>query len=108
VSFCEFLAQGWNATALAALAGAVIAIIIEYFPAFQDLPPRTRQLVYMGLCVLGGGGMWGIALWQGCPAVPDWWTVVQAIVRAWGIAFGVGTGLHAVIVALGLGYKAKP
>jgi len=98
MSFCEFLSQGWAAESLAALVGVILAIIIEYWPAYEELPARTKQLVYMGLCVLVGFGTWGVALAYGCPAA-DWWTVLQAVWGA-GMAFFAGTAAHRVHVAL--------
>jgi len=90
VEYCEFLLQGWNAEGLALLVGVVIAIVIEYWPAYQSLPPKWKQLAYLGICVLLGFGTWGIALAYGCEAMANWWQVVQAIVGA----FAGGTAAH--------------
>jgi hypothetical protein len=106
MSFCTFLAQGWNAVALAALVGAAIAVIIEFWAGYQDLAAKWKQLVFLGLCLLFSFVMWLAAGWQGCAGVPDWWTVLLAALEASGIAFGAGTLLHRVVVALGLGYKS--
>jgi len=51
--------------------------------------------------------MWGVAGWQSCPDLPDWFTVLQAALQAGGLAFGTGTLIHQVVKALGLGYKAR-
>lgn len=107
MSFCDFLAQGWNAVALAALVGGIIALVIEYWPGYQDLAGKWKQLVFLGLCLGLGFALWGAARAQGCPDVPDWWTVLVAALEAAGVAFGAGTLLHRLVVALGLGYKPQ-
>lgn len=95
MELCEFLSQAWVGDGLAALVAAVIAIIVEYWPAYQDLAPRTKQLVYMALCVVIGAGTWLIAPLVGCPRA-DWWTLVQAIFAA----FFAGTLAHRVHTSL--------
>ncbi len=107
MSFCQFLSQGWSAERLAIIVGVIVAIVIEYWPAYQDLPAKWKQLVFAGICLVWAFASWGIALWQGCPDVPDWWIVLQAVIAAAGLAFGAGTLIHRLIVALGLGYKPK-
>jgi hypothetical protein len=107
MDFCTFLAQGWNAVALAALVGALIAIVIEYWPGYNDLAAKWKQLIFAGLCLGVAFAAWGIAGWQGCPNIPDWWTVLMAALQAAGVAFGAGTLIHRVVVAVGLGAKPK-
>lgn len=105
MSFCAFLAQGWNPVWLAAAVGAVLALIIEYWPAFQNIPARWKPVVFLGCCLALAFAGWGMALWQKCAGVPDWWTVLQAALQAAGLSFGAGTLFHRLVRALGLGYQ---
>jgi len=107
MSFCQFLSQGWNAVWLAAAVGALTAVIIEYWPAFQDIPAKWKSVVFLGLCLGLAFIMWGVAGWQGCAGLPDWWTVLMAALEAAGVALGAGTLLHRVVKVLGLGYKPR-
>lgn len=107
MSFCDFLAQGWNAVWLAAAVGTLTAIIIEYWPAFQNIPDKWKQPIFAAMCLALAFSMWGGAGWQGCAGLPDWWLVLQAALEAGGLAFGAGTMIHRLVVALGLGYKPR-
>ncbi len=101
--FCEFLAQGWNAAGVGAGLAAIAAVIIEYFPAFQEWPAKKKQLVYLAICLVIGFGSWGGAMAAGCGEIPDWWTVLVAAWTAFRngvVAFGAGTVIHMVHAAL--------
>ncbi len=101
--FCEFLAQGWNEAGIGAGLAALVALIIEYFPGFQEWPAKKKQLVYLGICLGLGFGSWGIAMVAGCVELPNWWTVLVAAWQAFRngiVAFGAGTVVHAIHAAL--------
>ncbi len=101
--FCDFLSQGWNEVGVGAGLAVIVALIIEYFPGFQEWPAKKKQLVYLAICLAIGFGSWGVAIVAGCVGLPDWWAVLVAAWQAFRngiVAFGAGTAVHALHAAL--------
>jgi hypothetical protein len=74
-----------SSTGVAAAAGIVLSWVIEYWPAYEALAPKTKRLAYFGLCLVLPIGAallrWGLgyvdltfdpllwhALWNGAAA----------------------------------------
>lgn len=103
MGFCDFLSRAWNVEGLSAIVAVVLSLIIEYIPAYNGLLPKTKQLIYLGICGAIGFGFFGAALIAGCQNVATWWDVlviVWMVFRAGIPAVGAGTMIHAAHAAL--------
>lgn len=78
---------------LAGIVAALVSLVIEYWPAYQDLDKRWKKLSFLGMCfVIGVGsaalrGAMGYVAWSFDPLI--WHAVWNAFA-----AFGIGTTAH--------------
>ena len=93
--------MGWNefldflqGPGISIVVGVILSLVIEYWPKFQALEPKWKQLVFAGLCfvvpLLGALGMCvsGFAVWGDWSNL--WW---PALVNG-GSAFFSGSMTH--------------
>lgn len=92
IGFEDFLVYLVSPTGIAAAAGFVLSMLIEYLPVFQELADKWKQLVFFGLCEAVPLAATGLGIWllQWVPTVELFWLAIQAGY----IAFGTGTVLH--------------
>ena len=94
ISWAEFLRYCSNPTAIPIIVGVLLSWILEYVPSFENLEPRYKRLVVLGLSMvvpLSAAGL-GV-LTAGWPGTWDltWWPAIVA----GALAFGSGTVAHA-------------
>jgi len=94
MSWSEFL-QYAASPGIAAIVGAILSVVVEYLPEYDNLEPKWKRLVFFGLCMVvplaatalaiatGEWGAWGD--WAG-----TWWPALVAGFAAG----GVGTVIH--------------
>lgn len=93
MTWSDFLVLLSSPNGIAAAAGIVLSVLVEYIPAYKELAPKWKRLVFLGVCFiipLAAAGL-GIATvgWSA-----SWEATFWPAVLAGGIAFGGGTVAH--------------
>ena len=82
MSWSEFL-QYAASPGIAAIVGAILSVVVEYLPEYDNLEPKWKRLVFFGLCMVvplaatalaiatGEWGAWG-------DVATTWWPAVYA------------------------------
>jgi len=81
---------------IAVIAGLIISILVEYWPAFQAMPGKSRVLVYIVLCLLVPSAATALGIAVGLAGAwadlgNTWWPAIAAGLTA----AGIGTLFHA-------------
>ena len=90
---CTFL-QWAVSGGLSVVVGALESVLVEYWPAYGDLAPKWKRLVFLGLCLAPAALFTGLSYLPGLGCAPiGWW---GALLAAWNVflAFGAGTMAH--------------
>jgi len=51
-TLCEALLLAGSVTVIQGVVGALIAVLLEYWPAWDGLPPRSKRPIIFGLCLV--------------------------------------------------------
>jgi len=93
MSWSDFLALLYSPNGIAAAAGIVLSALVEYIPKYDNLAPKWKRLVFLGVCFIIPLCAAGLAvLTTGAPL--SWEATFWPAVLAGGIAFGGGTVAH--------------
>ena len=93
MSWFDFLTLMSSPNGIAAAAGIVLSVLVEYIPQYDALAPKWKRLVFLGVCFVIPLGAAGLAiLTAGAPI--SWELTFWPAILAGGIAFGGGTVAH--------------